>query len=199
MRLAGIFASLGISHYKITGGEPFCRKGVVDFIHRLVRVPGVEDVALTSNGTAIEPHLEEPAACGVQKVTLSCDAFSPEAFGKICRTDARLERIRQAMKRAAPLGIQVKINMAPPRGYNDEELLPVARFALERGRHVRFIEYMPGGKDARQLRGISQPEVFGVLEREFGPMTLIRRKAGNGPALVYSVESYPDISGSSPP
>lgn len=195
LRLVAIFASLGIAHYKVTGGEPLCRKGIVDFIRGLVRVPGVEDVTLTSNGSVIEPHLEDLAASGVRQITFSCDAFSQEAFGKICRTDTRPEQIRQAMERAAALGMQVKINMVPLQGYNDEEILPLARFALERGYHIRFIEYMPGGKDAHRLRGIPQPEVLEVLEREFGPLAPVGRKTGNGPALVYSVESCPGYIG----
>ncbi|MDR2727304.1 MAG: radical SAM protein, partial [Deltaproteobacteria bacterium] len=81
--LVGILASLGIVHYKITGGEPLCRKGAMGFIRDLAAFPGVGDVSLTTNGSFAGKYLEKLAAAGVGAVNFSCNAFSPEAFGRM--------------------------------------------------------------------------------------------------------------------
>jgi cyclic pyranopterin phosphate synthase len=190
LRLCRLMAVEGISRYKITGGEPLCRKGVAGFIRSLAALPGVQEVTMTSNGSLLAPHLEELAECGLSRITFSCNALDQDVFARLSRSAASVKDVRQTMARAAALGMQVRINTVPLRGHNEAELVPLARYALERGHHIRFIELMPVGR-ARSLAGVPQKEVFAAMHREFGPLRLVSAKTGNGPAVVYSVPGHP--------
>jgi cyclic pyranopterin phosphate synthase len=190
LRLCRIMADLGVSRYKITGGEPLCRKGVAGFVRKLAVLPGIREVSMTSNGSLLAGQLDELAASGVGRITFSCDAFSQETFARLSRSDASLQAVWQTMARVAALGMPVKINTVPLRGHNEAELVPLARFALERGYHIRFIELMPVGR-ARSFAGVPQEEIFAAMQREFGPLRRVARETGNGPAVVYSVTGYP--------
>ena len=193
-RLVAIFTSLGITHYKITGGEPLCRKGAMECIRDLADFPGVGEITLTTNGSLAGHYLEELAKAGINAINFSCDAFSPEVFDSITRSGIQPAIIRENMEKAAALGLRVKINTVPIRDHNETELLPLARFALERGYHIRFIELMPIGSGQR-LYGVPLPEVRDMLEREFGTLCAVERKTGNGPAVMYTVDNYPGLVG----
>lgn len=190
LRLCRVLVSLGVFHYKVTGGEPLCRKGAAGFIRNLARLPGVREVTLTTNGSLLAPHLEELAAAGVRRITFSCDAVEQQTFARMSRSEFSLAAVRETMDRAAALGMGVKLNTVPLAGYNEAELLPLARYALERGYHIRFIELMPVGR-AYSLTGIPQDALFAAMEREFGPLRRIDHKTGNGPAVVYAPAGYP--------
>jgi cyclic pyranopterin phosphate synthase len=190
LHLCGIMASLGIAYLKVTGGEPFCRKGSAGFIRSLAALPGIAEVTLTSNGSLLGPHLEALAQSGLHAVTFSCDAIDQNVFAAITRTDTALDAIKDAMKQAAALGMLVKINTVPLKGHNVGQLVPLARFALERGYHIRFIELMPVG-NGRTLSGVSQQELFAMMQGAFGGLERIHERTGNGPAMIYSAKGYP--------
>ena len=184
LRLCSILARLGVSFFKITGGEPFCRKGAVPFIKQLTALSGVTEVTITTNGSIVAEHLESIAAAGVRAVTFSLDAISPATFTRIARTTTPLGVVLSAMDRAAALGLRVKINTVPIAGVNDKELVPLARYALERGYMIRFIELMPIGQ-GKALAGIALDDLFLQMNQAFGPLVKLERKTGNGPAVVY--------------
>ena len=189
LRICGLMTALGITRFKVTGGEPLCRKGAAGFIGSLARLQGVEEVTLTTNGALLEPHLDGLAKSGLSSVTFSCDAFDQEDFAAITRSSAGLDSMKRAMERAAALGLRVKINTVPLKGYNDSQLAPLARFALERGYEIRFIELMPVGS-GMAFSGLPQKELFAAMEGEFGPLERVRERTGNGPAIVYSATGY---------
>jgi len=186
LRLTRIFASLGICRYKVTGGEPFCRKGAANFLRELAHMDGVRMVTVTTNGALVEEHLETLAEAGVSTVTFSCDAFTDEVFKRISRADGKMAHTRRVMERAARFGMRVKINTVPLRGYNEDDLIPLARYALEQGFQIRFIELMPVGS-AKALEGIPLADVFALMEKTFGPFHSAAQKMGNGPAVVYEI------------
>ena len=190
LRLCRIMASLGITKFKVTGGEPLCRKGAAGFIRELAALPDVTDVTLTTNGSLLEPHLDFLAKSGLRGVTFSCDGMDQATFAAIARTDSPLDAVKESMAKAAALGLRVKINTVPLKGYNDGQLVALARYALERGYHIRFIELMPVGR-GRTLSGVPQEELFATMEREFGGLERVRERTGNGPAVVYRVPGYP--------
>lgn len=189
LRLVQIFASLGIVYYKITGGEPFCRKDAVAFLHDLTQIPNVREVSITTNGSLVLPLLPDLAKSGVKRLTFSFISFDPATFQKICRTDVKPDRILQTMDEAASLGFQIKINVVPLAGYNENDLVPIARYALERGYTARFIELMPtdSGKD---WIAVPQDQVRHMMEEHFGNLVPVKRKMGNGPAKVYDIAGY---------
>ncbi|MDR2076077.1 MAG: radical SAM protein, partial [Desulfovibrio sp.] len=195
LRLCSVTAALGVARYKITGGEPLCRKDAPAFIRRLAALPGVREVTLTTNGSLLPPSLDELAEAGLAAVTVSCDALSPEGMSRITRSrEGDFGLLAAVMARAKVLGLRVKINTVPLRGHNEGELIPLARFALERGYHIRFIELMPVGP-GKDLAGVPVAEVAALLEREFGPLERMTDRVGNGPAVCYAVPGQTGIIG----
>lgn len=186
LRLCRITASLGISKYKITGGEPLCRKGAVDFIRRLKAVPGVTQTTITTNGSLLGPHVAELAALGIDGVTVSLDSLDPARFADISRSRAGMDAVIAAMRDAKERGLRVKINVVPLKGRNEDELVRLAAFALERGIHIRFIELMPVGA-GRVYEGVPQETVRTMMEDCFGSLRPLDRTIGNGPAECFSV------------
>lgn len=189
MRFCGITARLGISRYKITGGEPFCRKGAVDFIRDLKKLPGVEQTTITTNGAYLARHVDELAAIGVDGVNVSFDSLIQDNFNQITRSKVRIDDIKDAMAAVRAKGIRVKMNAVPLRNYNEEDLPELTAFALEHGYHIRFIELMPVGA-GRVYEGIPQDEIREMIERKFGPLSPLGRVIGNGPAECYSVDGH---------
>lgn len=189
LRFCAITAGLGISRYKITGGEPFCRKGAVDFIRALKKLPGVEQTTITTNGAYLARHVDDLADIGVDGVNVSFDSLEQDRFNAITRSKVRVEDIQKAMAAVRASGIRVKMNAVPLRNYNEKDLPELTRFALEQGYHIRFIELMPVGA-GRIYEGIPQEEIRDMIEREFGALVPLGRAIGNGPAECYSVNSY---------
>jgi cyclic pyranopterin phosphate synthase len=189
LRLCRIMSGLGIYRFKITGGEPLCRKGAVAFIRRLKRIPGVDRVTLTSNGTLLAPYVEELADIGVSGINFSLNSLNPEHYAAVSRTRAGPEPVLPVMVAAAKAGITVKINVVPLRTYNDDDLPDLTRFALENGYHLRFIELMPVGL-GMTCTGVPPHEIRAVIERDFGPLTAVDDVTGNGPAEYFRVSGY---------
>lgn len=184
LRLCSLTAGLGIRKYKITGGEPFCRKGAVSFMRGLKDIPGVDEVTVTSNGVLLGGYLDELAAIGVKGINVSLDSLERESFNRMTRSDTPVEHILAALARAKAMGMRVKINTVPIRKHNDVHLVPLARYALEQGYHIRFIEFMPVGQ-GQGLEGVPLPEVKTMMEAAFGPMVPVARRMGNGPAVCF--------------
>ena len=186
LRFCRITAKLGISRYKITGGEPFCRKGAVDFIRSLKDLPGVEQTTITTNGAYLAKHVDTLAAIGVDGINVSLDSLSQEHFNSITRSRVSVEEILSAMAEAKAQGIRVKINAVPLKNCNEHDLPELTHFALENGYHIRFIELMPVGT-GRIYEGIPQDGIREMIEEEFGPLSPLERVIGNGPAECYRV------------
>ena len=194
LRVCAGLAALGVNRYKVTGGEPLCRKGAVGFMKQLAALPRVREVSLTTNGSLAPPHLEELAEAGIKAVTFSLDALEPAILRKITRSASGPEEILRAMDQAAELGMRVKINTVPLKDVNESQLIPLALYALERAWQIRFIELMPVG-EGRQLAGVPPEELFALLESEFGPLEKVGYKTGNGPAVMYGLQNYPGLVG----
>lgn len=189
LRLSRITAGLGISKYKITGGEPFCRKGAVAFIRSLKAVPGVAQTTVTTNGSLLGPHIAELAAIGIDGVTVSLDSLNPGRFAELARSRTDVNVVLSAIQEAKRQGLRVKINVVPLRGRNDDELVDLALFALSRDIHIRFIELMPVGA-GRVYKGVPQEEVRDMLEERFGLLHPLERVIGNGPAECFRVAGH---------
>ncbi|GHV78255.1 GTP 3',8-cyclase MoaA [Spirochaetia bacterium] len=201
LRLCAVMAGLGIRKVKITGGEPLVRKGVALFIAKLRAIPGIEQVTITTNGLLLEEFFDEagdcyPAGNLVDGVNISLDTLDPERFSKVTRTalDAfargqGLPAVLRALDRAQSLGIPVKLNCVPLRGFNEADLPALAALAQTANRAVRFIELMPLGS-ANSLDFIPGAEVAALLERVYGPLVPYPGTLGNGPAEYYVLPGF---------
>src|SRR5699024_3276079 len=136
-------ASLGITKLRITGGEPLVKKNIVSICRRACAVPGIQDVAVTTNGLAL-PALAKPLRqAGVNRVNISLDTLDPEKYRHITRI-GRLDQALAGIRAALDAGFdKVKINVVLIGGFNDDEIVPLANLTREYPVDVRFIELMP--------------------------------------------------------
>ncbi|HXR21598.1 MAG TPA: GTP 3',8-cyclase MoaA [Acidimicrobiales bacterium] len=151
-RVARVARSLGVSSLRLTGGEPLMRRGLVELVGQLATV-GFDDIALTTNGTALAANAAALARAGLHRVNVSCDSLQPQRFAQI-RRRGELAIVLAAMDAAESAGlVPLKVNVVVIAGLNDDEVVDFASFAREHGRVVRFIEYMPLGAAGDWDRG----------------------------------------------
>jgi cyclic pyranopterin phosphate synthase len=196
-RLIGLAAGLGISHVRITGGEPLVRRGVIPFIASLREVRGIEDISITTNGLLLGEVAEELRQAGIGRLNISLDTLQPARFARITGVDA-WDRVWHGIEKAERLGFSpIKINIVPMRGVNDDEVADFARMTRERAIHVRFIELMPIGAGDACGRASCVPgaEVRAVIEREFGPLEPAQEGFGAGPARNFRLSDGRGIIG----
>lgn len=177
---------VGITKFKVTGGEPFVRKGAVGFIRELRNLPGVESVTVTTNGWLLPQVLPELRRIGIDGVNVSLDSLDREQYQAIAGVDA-LPEVLQAVRQCAASGLPTKIN-AVLLADTKEQIAPLARFAEELPVDVRFIELMPIGCGAYQ-QGYSGDEALAVLRGVYPDLAPLSVRRGNGPAAYYASRS----------
>ena len=164
----------GFRKIRLTGGEPTLRPDLVDIVARVAATPGIEDVAMTTNAILL-PHLAAPlAAAGLRRINVHVDTFHPERLKKIMRFGT-VEEIEAGIAAAEEAGLRpIKINCVVTRDYNDMDVALLARRALERDWHVRFIELMPlGGGETAHLalsQFVPTRETRQRIEAALGPL-----------------------------
>jgi cyclic pyranopterin phosphate synthase len=146
LRLARIFTSLGVEKLRLTGGEPLLRKDLPELVRQLAALPGVKDLALTTNG-ALLPELAAPLkAAGLGRLTVSLDTLRPDLFRSLCNTEVPLARVLEGLQAARRAGFTgTKLNCVVERGVNEAEVEDLAVFARDEGLELRFIEFMDVG------------------------------------------------------
>ena len=144
-RLVGVFARLGVTKVRLTGGEPLLRRDLPDLVRRVAGVDGVADVAMTTNGSLLAPVAAELRDAGLDRVTVSLDSLDPAVFRALADTNVPLEQVLAGIDAAADAGLPVKLNAVLRRGVNDEGVLDLVEYARERGHTLRVIEYMDVG------------------------------------------------------
>ncbi len=152
LRLIRVFVGLGIEKIRLTGGEPLLRGGLVDLVRELSGLRTAHglplDVAITTNGHLLAGLARPLAEAGLSRVTVSMDAVEAETFARITRVPGSFGKVLAGVRAARDAGLgPVKINCVLLRGYNDDQVVPFARFAREEGVIVRFIEFMPLEED----------------------------------------------------
>jgi len=189
-------APLGLRRLRITGGEPTIRPDLASLVRQLRAVPGIQDIALSTNGVKL-PTLALPLReAGLDRINMSADSLREDRIVAIARRNLGLSPVAAARAaQAAGLG-PIKFNVVVMRGINDDEVVDFARLALEHPWHIRFIELMPVGemRDLTWEHVVPSAEVLdrisalGVLTSDAGP-------AGNGPAAYYRIDASPGTVG----
>jgi cyclic pyranopterin phosphate synthase len=184
-RVAAVAAGEGIRTIRLTGGEPLLRRDLDRLVRLLVAVPGIEEVAATTNGLLLADQAEALAAAGLGRLNVSLDAIREEAFEKLARRRG-LDRVLAGLAAARAAGFRsLRINAVSIRGLSEEEIVPLAEFCRREGFHLRFIEFMPldadGSWNAEQV--LSGAAVRAILEREIGPLEPLPPADGGQPAV----------------
>ena len=145
-RLVGAFAELGVSKVRLTGGEPLLRRDLPRLVGMLAGTPGIDEVALTTNGLLLARHAADLARAGLDRVTVSLDALDDQTLRRIADAPVSAERILTGIDAALAARLSpVKVNMVVRRGFNDECVPALASHFRHRPVIVRFIEYMDVG------------------------------------------------------
>ncbi|NWG13760.1 MAG: GTP 3',8-cyclase MoaA [Acidobacteria bacterium] len=186
VRLAAIFADLGVQKIRITGGEPLLRRDLPVLVARLAGLEKIAGLSLTTNGSLLGESAPALAEAGLDRVNVSLDTLNAEKFKRITRRDD-LNKVLEGLSRAREHGLRpVKINTVVERGLNDDEIIPMVEFARRNGFPIRFIEYMDVGNanDWRMEKIVPKQE---ILERLGAACRLeeIGRNDGSAPSVEY--------------
>jgi cyclic pyranopterin phosphate synthase len=145
-RLGRLFAGLGVRKIRLTGGEPLLRANLPDLIGDLQGIPGIEDIALTTNGVLLGQHAVDLFANGLKRVTVSLDSVDPDTFKRLSGGFAALDQVLNGIDAAVSAGLApIKINTVVERGVNDSQVLDIVERFRGRSVIVRFIEFMDVG------------------------------------------------------
>jgi GTP 3',8-cyclase len=173
LRMARVLVGMGITKLRLTGGEPLLRKGVVEFVRELAKIPALTakkavrmgpprggdsetldsnldklDIALTTNGHMLAEVAQALKDAGLSRVTVSMDAVDPDRFARITRVPNGYDQVLAGIRAAKRVGLgPVKVNCVLMRGFNEDQIIPFGMFAREEGVMVRFIEFMPLEED----------------------------------------------------
>jgi cyclic pyranopterin phosphate synthase len=145
-RLVRIFTGLGVGKIRLTGGEPLMRRELPTLVQMIAEVPGLDDLALTTNGVLLPEQASALRKAGLKRLTVSLDTLRPDRFQTLSDTELPLSRVLEGLEAAGSAGFgAMKLNCVLQRGVNEDEILDLAAFARERGHNLRFIEFMDVG------------------------------------------------------
>ncbi|PMP65908.1 MAG: GTP 3',8-cyclase MoaA [Thermodesulfobacterium geofontis] len=184
-KIARVFAKLGGKRIRLTGGEPLLRRNIETLIEKLSQIPGIIDLSLTTNGFFLEELGEKLKKAGLKRINISLDTLNKEKFEKITGISA-FEKVFKSIDLALDLGFDpVKINTVVIKGFNEDEILELAKLTLEKPIEVRFIEFMPIGKNSLwdEKHIITVGEIKAILER-FSEL-IPDFSFGGGPAKIF--------------
>jgi cyclic pyranopterin phosphate synthase len=194
LRLVRIFVELGIEKVRLTGGEPLLRKGLVDLVGELAELRTVSgerlDLAVTTNGHLLEQQAERLKDAGLSRITVSMDAVGAETFERITRVPGSFAHVIKGIRAAQRAGLgPVKVNCVVLRGFNDDQIVPFAKFSREHGVIVRFIEFMPLEEDRLWTPETVVPysEVVARLE-SFRPLVKLPATTPSETAVRYTFD-----------
>jgi cyclic pyranopterin phosphate synthase len=168
-RAVRVAVGLGIEKIRLTGGEPLLRHGVEDLVGRIAAIPGIQDLAMTSNGFLFQQKARALRTAGLRRISFSLDSLDRDNFRKITGRDG-LEEVLASIALAQELGFApVKVNAVVIRGINDHEIIALAEFARDRNLSFRFIEFMPLDSARAWLKEMVVParEVLSRLQERF--------------------------------
>ncbi len=186
-RFVRVMARMGVNKVRLTGGEPLVRHGMPELIRRLSALPGLDDLAMTTNGLLLADQAQALKDAGLLRLNISLDALTSEAFEQITRRTG-FERVLEGIFAARRVGFEkIKINAVAVRGVTEEHVTPFGRFAREHGLEVRFIEFMPLDADGawQDDRVLPGEEIRRVLEETIGPLKPLKRTDASQPATDY--------------
>jgi len=185
-RVVKVFAEMGVSRFRLTGGEPLVRQGVSGLVRELSSIDGVDDLSLSTNASLLDQHAHDLKAAGISRINVSLDTLQPDRFRDMTGTE--LQPVINGLMASRDAGFNpVKINMLALKGRNDDEFDRMVEFCIEHDFTLRFIETMPMGESGQQAAKHYLPldQVREWLEQRF--QLLPAMMPGGGPAHYVQV------------
>lgn len=183
-RVAGAFARMGVSRFRLTGGEPLLRKNLPELVARLAILPGVKDLSLTTNGTQLTRLAHDLRTAGLNRLNISLDSLRRECVQEITGKDS-FDKVLLSLKAARDAGFeQIKINMVPLPGLNSGDIEDMVAFCIANGFILRLIEVMPIGISGQRLEYYNLLELIENLRLKY-QLRESNREYGGGPAKYW--------------
>ena len=192
-----VMATMGLRRVRLTGGEPLVRRDIAELARLIGSVPGIDDLALSTNAMLLAPVADELRAAGVRRLNVSLDSLRPDRVDAIARRENCLPAILDGLDAAERAGFDpIKINVVVMRGRNDDEIADFAELTRERPWHVRFIEVMPLGAslDVSMDEYVPAAEMLARV-RAIGALAPDQGPGGNGPARYFRFPGAPGTVG----
>jgi GTP 3',8-cyclase len=193
LKLVRVAVSLGVDKIRLTGGEPTVRPGVVELIRAIKSVPGIRRLTMTTNAVRLADLAGPMAEAGLDHVNISVDTLDSLKFRSITRR-GKLDEVWQGIKAAEAAGLTpIKLNCVVTRGYNDQDVVELARLTLQYPWHVRFIELMPFGNvaDFQESQIVSSAETRARIEAGIGLLYPVTDYDAHDPARPYAFAGAP--------
>lgn len=188
-RVVQILARQGVSRVRLTGGEPLVRSEIWNLVELVKSVPGINEVALTTNGILLSDQAKKLKSSGLDRINVSLDSIDPEKFKEITRRDA-LDKVLAGIDAAVQAGFDnIRINAVSVKGISETEVLPLVSWAQQQNLHLRFIEFMPlDGDQAWQNQQVfTGARLRSIIEANFGSLTPVRRGHASQPATDFQL------------
>ena len=180
--------SLGITKFKVTGGEPLVRKGCLSFLRSLKTMPGVEQVTITTNGVLLKDCLSQLEDIGIDGINISLDTLNPEIYKKMTRRNV-FSQVWDAIVAAQSSKIRTKINCVLLKGINDYEFFNLIHLARDYQLDVRFIEIMPIGY-GKGFEGFDKKDLLEKIAEKYPDYQVEHKVHGNGPASYVNIPGF---------
>ena len=197
LTLVRIFAGLGFNKFRLTGGEPTVRAGIVDLVREIAQTPGVRSLSMTSNGVMFS-HLAEPlAAAGLQRVNFSLDTLNADKFRRLT-SGGDIRDVWDGIFSAEQVGLNpIKVNAVVVRDFSDEDVVELARLTLKQAWQVRFIEMMPfaGITEFQQSEAVTAAEIQSRIETALAPLESVNGGRLDGEARLYRLPGGKGVIG----
>lgn len=183
-RIVRQFAALGTKRFRLTGGEPLLRKNIVELVTRLKKIPGVEDLSLSTNATQLAHYAHDLRQAGLDRLNISLDSLSQDNLHKITGTNAQA-KIMAGLKAAKDAGFkQIKINMVALKGINEHEINKMVSFCIDNHFILRLIELMPMGETAQNHQYLALQPIIEQLSQNYN-LQPTHKNYGGGPARYW--------------
>lgn len=192
-----LFAQLGFHKFRLTGGEPTVRANIVDLVSAITRTPGVDSLTMTTNGVLLSKLAHPLAQAGLDRVNISLDTLDPQKFRRLTRW-GNLEDVWAGIHAAEQAGLTpVKINAVVVQGYNESDVVNVARLTLDYPWQVRFIEMMPfaGATTLQTSQLVTAQSMKDLITNALGPLQVVNAGQLDGEARLYSLPGAKGVLG----
>jgi cyclic pyranopterin phosphate synthase len=197
IRLARLFAALGFTKFRLTGGEPTIRQNIVSLVQQLSALPGVREIAMTTNGVLLKHLAHALARAGLGRLNISLDTLNPKKFRELTRW-GNVDDVMAGIRAAQEAGFPIKLNAVVVRGVNDTaDVVDLARLTRTHPWQVRFIEMMPLGRiaDFQLSHIVSEDELRTTIESGLGPLELLNEGRLDGEARMFRLAGAPGAIG----
>ena len=188
VRLTRVFASVGIERIRLTGGEPLARRGLSDLVRMLKEIDGIKEIAATTNGLLLADQVAGLREAGLDRLNVSLDTLDADKFQQITRRNG-LDQVIAGIEAAQDAGFNnIRVNAVAIAGLTESDIIPLAKFARQRGLELRFIEFMPldGDQQWNSKSVMTGSSIRKTIEREIGALVEAERKLASQPAVDFA-------------